>query len=160
MLLHAFFMKRLASTPDTPLVVNDSHLSRVENFKYLGSNFLADLAWGKRITSISHKTRKLIGMFYWNFYKFFDQDTSLKLCKLLILPHLEYASAVRSPYVAKHIKTIEDVQKFALKVCTKIGIPIMSCFCYNLTWTPWLSVALSWMRSWLLFKIIHGDVFY
>ncbi len=37
----------------------------------------------------------------------------------LIRPHLEYASAVWSPHLAKDIKLLEDTQKFALKVCTK-----------------------------------------
>ena len=117
-------------TPDTPLVVNDYCLSRVDHFKYLGVTLSADLTWGKHISYITHKTRKLIGMFFRNFYKFSNQDTctSLKLYKSLIRPHLKYASAVWSPYSAKDIKTIEDVQKFALRVCTKIGKSTMNYF--------------------------------
>ena len=106
-----FSRKRTPLTPDTPLVVNDYCLTRVDHFKYLGVTFSADLTWGKHISSITHKTRKLIGMFFRNFYKFSNQDTLLKLYKSLIRPHLEYASAVWSPHLAKDIKTIEDVQK-------------------------------------------------
>ena len=50
-------------------------------------------------------------MLFRNFYKFSKQDTLLKLYKSLIRPHLEFASAVWSPHLAKDIKTIEDVQK-------------------------------------------------
>ena len=54
------------------------------------------ITWSKHITgpSVSHKTRKLIRMFHWNFYQFSNQDSSLKLYKSLIRPHLEYVSAV------------------------------------------------------------------
>ena len=81
--------------------------------------FSADLTWGKHITAISHKTRKLIRIFFRKFCKFSNHNTSLKLYKSLICPHLEYASAVWSSHLAKDIKMIEDVQKFALRVCTK-----------------------------------------
>ena len=35
----------------------------------------------------------------------------------LIRPHLEYASAAWDPHLKKDIQLIEDVQKFAFKVC-------------------------------------------
>ena len=66
------------------------------------------------------KTRKLIGIFFKNFYKFSNQGTSLKLYKYLIRPHLDVnASAVWSPQLAKDIKIIEDVQELAWRICTK-----------------------------------------
>ena len=37
----------------------------------------------------------------------------------LIRPHLEYASPVWNPHLAKDIKLLESVQKMALKICTK-----------------------------------------
>ena len=33
-------------------------------------------------------------------------------------PWVEYASSVWSPHLVKDIKCIDDVQKFALRVCT------------------------------------------
>ncbi len=44
-----------------------------------------------------------------SFYKYSKPDTSLKLYKSLIQPHLEYASAVWSPHLAKDIKSLEDM---------------------------------------------------
>ena len=97
--------------PDAPLHVGDNcPLSRVDDFKYLGVTLSSDFTWSKHITSICNKTRKLIGMYYRKFYKY---STSLNR------PHLEYASPVWSPHLVKDIKCIEDVQKLALRVCTK-----------------------------------------
>ena len=98
-------------------------------------------------------------MLFRNFYKFSNQDTSLKLYKSMIHPHLKYASAIWSPDLAKDIKIIEDVQKFALRICTKN---------WNTSYESLLlecnldSVAVrhTFTRLCLLFKIIHEDVFY
>ena len=43
----------------------------------------------------------------------------LQLYKSLVLPHLEYASAIGSPSLLGDKTRIENVQKFALRMCTK-----------------------------------------
>ena len=48
-----------------------------------------------------------------------DSNTSLKLYVSQIRPHLEYASQVWHPYKTKESTMIENVQKFALRVCSK-----------------------------------------
>ncbi len=60
-------------------------------------------------------------MLYRSFYIYSKPDTSSKLYKSLIRPHLARIRllAVWSPHLAKDIKLLEDTQKFALKVCTK-----------------------------------------
>ena len=45
--------------------------------------------------------------------------TLLKLYVSFIRPHLEYAAASWDPFLKKDIELIEDVQKFALRVCLK-----------------------------------------
>ena len=37
----------------------------------------------------------------------------------LVHPHLEYASPVWNPHLQKNINTLEDVQKFPLRMCSK-----------------------------------------
>ena len=37
----------------------------------------------------------------------------------MVRPHLEYASPVWSPFMRKEVKTIEDVEKFAMRVITR-----------------------------------------
>ena len=46
-------------------------------------------------------------------------DTLFRLFLSLIRPHLEYASPVWSPYKSGEVQSIENVQKFALKICRK-----------------------------------------
>ncbi len=63
-----------------------------------------------------NKAKKLTGIFYKKLYSFSSsRETPLKLYKTVIRPHLEYASQVWSPYLEKEIKSIEDVQKYALR---------------------------------------------
>ena len=98
-------------------------------------------------------------MFYKNFYKYSNQDTSLKLYKSLIRPHLEYASAVWSPHLAKDIKAIEDVQKFGLRVCTKnwdtnYDSLLLTCNIES------MADRRTFTRLCLLFKIVAEDVSY
>ncbi len=115
-----FSKKRHPTSPDVPLVVGDSHaLNERDNFRYLGVNFSSNLTWSYHTNIICNKSRKLVGLLYRNFYKFASPFTLGKLHKSLIRPHMEYASPVWDPFLAKDIKAIEDVQKFALRVCTK-----------------------------------------
>ena len=58
-------------------------------------------------------------MIYRKFYQHFDTHTLLKLYLSIIRPHLEYASPVWDPYHKTEIEAIENVQKFALKMCLK-----------------------------------------
>ena len=62
----------------------------------------SDLSWSDHVGSICSKARNLLGMLY------------RRLC-----PHLEYASSVWSPYRTGEIKSLEDVQKFALRIGRK-----------------------------------------
>ena len=87
--------------------------------KYLGVNFSPDLTWSYHINTICKKTRKLIRLLYRNFYQFSNPSTLLKLYKSLIRPHMDYACAIWDPHLEKDIKLIVDVQKFALRVCSK-----------------------------------------
>ena len=75
--------------------------------------------WSIHIANICTKARKLIGLLYRRFYKYSSSSTLLKLYAAFIRPHLEYAAAVWDPFLKKDIDLIEDVQKFALKVCLK-----------------------------------------
>lgn len=101
------------------LTLNGTVLTRVYNYKYLGVTITADLSWTLHISNCCNKTRKLTGLLYRRFHQHASSPTLLKLYCSFIRPHLEYASIVWNPGLKGNIDELEDVQKFALRVCFK-----------------------------------------
>ena len=95
-------------------------------------------------------------MLYRQFYQWSDPKVPIKLYTTMVRPHLEYAAPVWSPELIKDISKLENVQKFALRVCTKQwNLPyidlIEKCNLTELrTWRNYLSLS-------LLHKIINED---
>ena len=58
-------------------------------------------------------------MLFRQFYYCANMSTIRTLYLTFIRPHLEYANQVWDPYLVKDCKMLEDVQKFACKVCLK-----------------------------------------
>ena len=56
---------------------------------------------------------------YRKFYTFSDSSYLLKLYRTTIRPLTEYACAVWDPYLDKNISALENLQKFALRICLK-----------------------------------------
>ena len=137
-----------------PLLINGHALEQVECFKYLGLLLASDLSWSPHIETACSKARKLLGMIYRRFSEHSSPDTLLHLYESMVRPHLEYASQVWDPYLQKDIKLLEGVQKFALRVCSKI---------YDNSYEdlldtfqlPELSTRRLYLRLSLLFKIVH-----
>jgi hypothetical protein len=94
-------------------------LQRVDTYKYLGLLVSSDLSWSNHVSSICSKARKLLSILYRRFYMHSNSDTLFRLYQSLVRPHLEYASSVWSPYRTGEIKALEEVQKFALRMCRK-----------------------------------------
>ena len=111
--------KHTLSLPPPPLFIHgDSQLQQVSSVKYLGLLLTSDLTWSQHIDNICSKTRKLTGLFYRRFHHCHPQ-LMIRLYKSLVRPHLEYASQVWDPHLAKDTNSLENTQKFALKVCQK-----------------------------------------
>ena len=68
--------------------------------------------------NICNKTRRLVGILYRQFYKYSSPDTMLRMYSF-IRPHLEHAMASWDSFLKKDIELLKNVQKFALRVCTK-----------------------------------------
>ena len=113
-----FTRKRFTTLPTTPLMVNNLALAKVDSFKYLGVNLSANLSWSEHVNCIAMKTRRLVGLLYRRFYCYLDSHVMVKLYITFIRPHLEYACTVWSSYLQKDIQALENVQKFAFRVCT------------------------------------------
>ena len=96
-----------------------SVIDRVDSIKYLGLTIKNNLFWSDHISKICSKARRLVGMLFRNFYTCADTSTIKMLYLTLVRPHLEYGNQVWDPYHIKDLKLLEDVQKFACKVCLK-----------------------------------------
>ena len=111
--------KRNRHTPAPPLSLNGSTLEDVPMFKYLGILITSDLSWSQHIQDMCSKARKLIGLIYRRYYQYADSNTLLRLYTSLVRPHVEYAAPVWDPSAVQDIQSLESVQKFALRVCSK-----------------------------------------
>ena len=89
-------------------------IQEVKSYKYLGVLITADLRWDVHISGICLKAKRLLGLLYRKFYRSFDSAFLFRLYLSLVRPILEYACPVWDPYT---FKNIEQVQKFALKIC-------------------------------------------
>ena len=100
-------------------LVNGSTLEQVSCYKYLGILITADLLWSSHIQAICSRAKRLLGLLYRRFYNHLDPPALLQLYTTLVRPVLEYAAPVWDPYLLKDIKQLEDVQKFAFRLCMK-----------------------------------------
>ena len=94
-------------------------------------------------------------MLYRNFYKYSNTPTLLKLYKALIRPHLEYAGVVWD--LVKDTVAIENVQKFALRVCSKQWNSSYDALLNVLT-VPILSSRRKTQKFCTLFSILTGKL--
>ena len=155
-----FSRKHQLTLPDTDLYVGDTHaLARVDHYKYLGLNFSTDLSWSHHIGLVCKKTRKLLGMLYRNFYQLSSSHILVKLYKSLIRPHMEYTCSVWDPHLKKGIQTLENVQKFALRICSKLWNSDYDTLLGTLN-IPTLSNRRETLKLCLLFNILAGRVTY
>ena len=103
-----------------PLLLNDVSLQCVSSFKYLGVILCSNLSWSPHIKFVCSKSRKVLGVIFRHFYRFSSPKSLLCLYKSLVIPHLSYCSSVWSPPPSSgDARSLENVQFFALKLCSK-----------------------------------------
>ena len=79
--------------------------------------------------------------------------------KLLVRPHLEYAAQIWNPHLVKNITKLEDIQKFALRMCCKnwdAGYQEL----LDLTTMPTLENRRLYLKLCSLYKIIYGHFYF
>ena len=148
--------RKQPSLPSMLLTVNDSPLARVTSYKYLGVWLTPTLNWSMQVANVCKKARQQIGIIYRRFYQHSNTSTLLQLYLACVPPHLEYAAPLWDPHQQCHINTLERVQKFAIKVCTKgwntdYGDLLNSC---NLTT---LTSRRHYLKLCFLYQIINGN---
>ena len=141
------------------LILNGTPLEQVNTFKYLGVLLSSELSWSAHIESICTKARKLIGLLYRRFYGNVNQQSMYSLYCTLVRPHLEYASSIWDPHLVKDIEKLENVQKFAIKMCSKqwdLGYQNL----LELSQLPSLQNRRLYLKLCTLYKIIHGYFYF
>ena len=96
-----------------------SEEERVYSHKYLGVWLTSTLNWSTQITEIFKKARSQLGVIYRNFYQHSNSTTLFQLYISYVRPHLEYAATVWDPHQVGLNRSLENIQKFALRMCTK-----------------------------------------
>ena len=114
-----------------PLYLYGQLIVEVKNYKNLGVHLISDLKWDTHITTICHKSKKLLGLMYRRFYTSVDPIFLYRLYLSLVRPILEYACQGWGPYTQRNIKELELVQKFSLKV---------SSHCWNIDYEMLLNI--------------------
>ena len=147
----------LSSLP--PLYLDDSPLELVSCYKYLGVFLSSNLSWSSHIQHICSKSRKLIGFLFRYFYRFSPPSVLFKLYLALIRPHLEYCSSVWDPSSSSLISSLEKVQYFALKLCSKQWSSSYSSLLLLFN-CPTLSLRRKFSKLTFLFKVLHGLTYF
>ena len=134
-------------------------LELVDHYKYLGFHLSADLSWSYHIQCICNKARKIMGILYRQFSSNVDSLAMLKLYTSFVRPHLEYGIDVWNPFLQKDIAALENVQKFALRVCFKKWSSSYEDL-LHLSKLQSLHDRRSFLSLTTLFKIIHNIVYF
>ena len=98
-----------------PYRLNGAILDTVHEEKDLGVIVDQDLNFESHLAAKVKKANQVIGIIRRSFLHL-DADMFLQLYKSLVRPHLEYANQVWAPRHAKHIITLENVQRRATKL--------------------------------------------
>ncbi|KAJ4439385.1 hypothetical protein ANN_07507 [Periplaneta americana] len=79
---------------------------------------ISDLGWGEHVTDTAGKAWRALHFVMRVLRKGSDKSKEIA-CKSLVRPVMEYGAACWDPYRLEHIKTLEKIQKRALKCCRK-----------------------------------------
>ena len=134
-------------------------LQEVDSYKYLGILLSSDLSWTQHIQSICGKARKLIGLIYRRFYQCSNSESLFQMYVSLVRPHLEYASQVWNTYKTGDINSLENVQKFALRMCAKQWDSSYNDL-LQLFSLPSLQQRRLYLDLFTMFKIVHGFFYF
>ena len=106
------------NTHHPKMMLNDEPLEYVTHMKYLGVIISSNLQWSLHIDEICKKAKRMLGLIYRNYAANIScSSIILRLYLALVRPCLEYASQVWDPHLMRDIQKLENVQKFALRIC-------------------------------------------
>ena len=151
-------ISRRRNTQQLQLCLKGSPLEQVQSFKYLGVLIASD-GLAIIISMCCTKPKKLLGMLYRKFYNHIDYDSFLKIYLALVRPHLEYAAPVWDPHTSENILCLEDVQKFALRMCSKNWRWSYD-YLLDMASIPSLRDRRTLLKLMTLYKVVHGEFYF
>jgi hypothetical protein len=89
-------------------------LQMVDTVKYLDINIANDIRWNHHIDSITNRANHCLAFLRRNI-RISSPKIKDTAYKILVRPHLEYASTVWDPFTAKNVNQIESVQRRAAR---------------------------------------------
>ena len=95
--------------------LSDKLLSAVDHHKHLGAWLESSLSWDYHINYICAKANRVLGLIRGPFGLHNPEGVSTAY-KTLVSPILEYGCQVWNPYLVKHSKSIESIQRRATRV--------------------------------------------
>ena len=101
------------------ITINGHPIAPSSSVKYLGVTISSNLSWSEHIASTCKKAKRQLGFIHRRFCQSPPQVRG-KLYRATVLPKLEYCSAVWDPHKLTDIAKLEDVQKFAARITTRM----------------------------------------
>ena len=111
----AMVITRKKNRPAPNISLQGHCIEQVSSFKLLGVTVSDDLSWRDHILSVCARSKKLLGFIYRDF-GVASKSCLNQLYKSLVLPVLDYSSAVWDPPHKIHQEALEGVQSFAARI--------------------------------------------
>ncbi len=109
----------------------------------------------KQIDAMCRNACKQVGILYRQFYGHSSPDCLRQLYISLVRSKLEYAAPVWDPHQQTSIHKLEKVQKFALRVCTKLWTRDYDSLLDTMD-LPSLSIRRLYLKLSYLYQVING----
>ena len=111
----AMVITRKKNRPAPNISLQGHCIEQVSSFKLLGVTVSDDLSWRDHILSVCARSKKLLGFIYRGF-GVASRSCLNQLYKSLVMPVLDYSSAVWDPPHKIHQEALEGVQSFAARI--------------------------------------------
>ena len=126
-------ISRKKKPPVVSVCVGDQAIDVVQSVNYV-LRLTSDLTWALHITTVCSKARKFIGFLH-RYLKDAGTVCLARLFRSVVLPVLDYGSAVWDPHQAKYITQLERTQRFAARVVTGRWVRDATPLISQLGWT-------------------------
>ena len=107
----ALLISRKRKPPALEICLNDCPIEQVDSYKYLGVLISSDLSWSLHINWVCSRAKQLIGFLY-RHLRLVDSKCVSRVYQAIVLPILNYCSAIWDPYHQTYINKLERVQFF------------------------------------------------